>query len=167
MHEASNTIIESITNWMETFVEVPHPAFGNMPVCPYARQFRLANKVKIIEAKDNILEKASEVAKNWDNNIEAVVVASDNLQIKNTEVHEKVQQMNKDYKSIDIVMLEDHPESKEYIGGACMNHGSLILIVIQRLSKLNKFSKGLRSTKYFDNWTQENLDDTITWRFED
>ena len=76
MHEASNTIIESITNWMETFVEVPHPAFGNMPVCPYARQFRLANKVKIIEAKDNILEKASEVAKNWDNNIEAVVVAS-------------------------------------------------------------------------------------------
>ena len=100
-------------------------------------------------------------------NIEAVVVASDNLQIKNTEVHEKVQQMNKDYKSIDIVMLEDHPESKEYIGGACMNHGSLILIVIQRLSKLNKFSKGLRSTKYFDNWTQENLDDTVTWRFED
>ena len=33
--------------------------------------------------------------------------------------------------------------------------------------QLNKFSKGLRSTKYFDNWTQENLDDTVTWRFED
>ena len=50
MHEASQGIIDSITAWMENFVEVPHPTFGNQPPCPYARQFRLKNKIKIINS---------------------------------------------------------------------------------------------------------------------
>ena len=52
MHQASPRIVESIVKWMETFVEKPHPTFGNMPPCPYARQFRLQNKVNIVECKN-------------------------------------------------------------------------------------------------------------------
>ena len=47
-----------------------------------------------------------------------------------------------------------------------MNHGGLILVVIQRLSKINKHTKMLQEGKYYDRWSKDNLDDVVTWRFE-
>jgi hypothetical protein len=55
----------------------------------------------------------------------------------------------------------------ETIDGIQMNHGSLVLVVIQRLQRLNSFSKNLQKTKYYDKWSKENLDDVVTWRFKD
>jgi hypothetical protein len=64
------------------------------------------------------------------------------------------------------VCLEDHPDDEEYIDGVQMNHGGLILVVIQRLSKINKHTKMLQEGKYYDRWSKDNLDDVVTWRFE-
>ena len=50
MHDATQPVIDSILQWMEKFVEVPHPSFGNMPPCPYARQYRVQDKIKIVQA---------------------------------------------------------------------------------------------------------------------
>ena len=36
-----NTVTQDILSWCENFVEVPHPALGGWPPCPYARQARL------------------------------------------------------------------------------------------------------------------------------
>jgi hypothetical protein len=35
------TVRYNIERWIETFVEVPHPALGNWPPCPYAKKARL------------------------------------------------------------------------------------------------------------------------------
>ena len=35
------TVTADIARWIETFVEVPHPALGGWAPCPYARQARL------------------------------------------------------------------------------------------------------------------------------
>ena len=35
------TVTHNIERWMETFVEVPHPALGGWAPCPYARKARL------------------------------------------------------------------------------------------------------------------------------
>lgn len=66
MHEASQPIIDSIVNWMEKFVEKPHPSFGDLPPCPYARQFRMQNKIKIVESKVAIWNTAQKQCNAWD-----------------------------------------------------------------------------------------------------
>ena len=57
--------------------------------------------------------------------------------------------------------------SEELIDGVKMNHGKLVLVVIQRLERLNRFTKSLRKGNYYDKWSKENLDDVVNWRFED
>ena len=36
-----------IASWIENFVEVPHPALGGFPPCPYARSARLKNSYEV------------------------------------------------------------------------------------------------------------------------
>ena len=167
MHQASPRIVESIVKWMETFVEKPHPSFGNMPPCPYARQFRLQNKVKIIETQTAIWDECRKQMVHWTDEWEAMIIASEHLEISHGLLSEEVLKLNKEFRSRDLVALEDHPKSFETIDGIQMNHGSLVLVVIQRLERLNAFSKNLQKTKYYNKWSEENLDDVVSWRFND
>ena len=167
MHQASQKIIDSITHWMETFVEVPHPSFGNMPPCPYARQFRLQNKVKIIECHQAIWDECKVQMRGWNDDWEAVILASTRREISPGLLSEKIQKLNKHFKKQDVVALEDHPDDIETIDGVTMNHGELVLVVIQRLKRLNQFSENLQKTKYYNKWSDENLDDVVRWRFNE
>jgi hypothetical protein len=167
MHDASKDVIDSIIDWMEKFVEVPHPSFGNMPPCPYARQFRLQNKVKIVEAKKDIWEECKHQMQDWDDSWEAIILATKDTDINSNTLSQKISECNDTFKKDDLVALEDHPHSEEIIDGVKMNHGSLVLVVVQRLKRLNQFSKNLQQTKYYHNWSEENLDDVVNWRFED
>jgi hypothetical protein len=65
----------------------------------------------------------------------------------------------------DIVALEDHPNDPEIINGVKMNFGKCILVLVQRLSVINRKSEWLRAEGYYDNWSEENLDDVVNWRF--
>lgn len=167
MHQASDHIVESITKWMETFVEVPHPSFGNMPPCPYARQFRLQNKIKIVECNQAIWDECKVQMREWTDEWEAVILASAFTEISPGLLSERVQRLNKHFRHKDLVALEDHPDDEELIDGVKMNHGELVLVVIQRLTRLNQFSKNLQTTKYYDRWSEENLNDVVRWRFND
>ena len=167
MHQASQEVLESILTWMETFVEKPHPSFGNMPPCPYARQFRLQNKISIIEVQTAIWDETRYQMNNWTDEWEAVILASTRREISHGLLSEKILQLNRHFRAKDLVALEDHPDSVEIIDGVSMNHGSLVLVVIQRLKQLNKFSSHLQKTKYYERWSKENLDEVVSWRFND
>jgi hypothetical protein len=67
----------------------------------------------------------------------------------------------------DIVALEDHPLNEEIINGTKMNFGLCSLVLVQRLSKINKASNILKEKGYYENWSKENLDDVVTWRFNE
>jgi len=164
MHQASPDIVDSIIQWMETFVEVPHPSFGNLPPCPYARQFRLQNKIKIVECNSAIWDECRVQMRDWSDEWEAVILASKRIEISPGVLHEKIQATNRNYMRQDLVALEDHPHDPEVIDGVKMNHGELVLVVIQRLKRLNQFSQALRKKNYYDRWSKQNLDDVVNWR---
>ena len=173
MHDATQPVIDSILHWMEKFVETPHPSFGNMPPCPYARQYRVQDKIKIVEAPTQTMctpvwETAEQVFETWNDDFEAIIVARANVarQYNSAEaVSVRIKELNDKYRSKDLVALEDHPQDPEEIDGVQMNHGDLILVVIQRLSKINKHSEMLRNGEYYHKWSKENLDDVVNWRF--
>lgn len=76
--------------------------------------------------------------------------------------------MNKLFADDDKVVLEDHPDYNEKIGNIDMSNGRYCLLFVQKKSKLNKFSNILsKTTDYYKNWSEKEMDDIVTWRFED
>ena len=48
----TQTVAADILAWSETFVEVPHPALGGWPPCPFARQARLNRTIQVLTGAD-------------------------------------------------------------------------------------------------------------------
>ena len=155
-----------ITNWLKTFVEVPHPVFGNMPPCPFAQKARLDGKILFREIQD---EEPDSNCWTWIDRhdfgkYEVLCMILPGTRWKPDYTKKIATQLNSVYMNKDIVVLEDHPKIKEVIKGVSLSNGRYILLLAQRLSKLNRFSKQLTNTKYYKNWTKKHLADVVKWR---
>lgn len=159
-----------IAQWMKTFVEKPHPFLGGLPPCPYAQKARLDGKVKMIwispnEDDGNIF---THIANEDFNNTEVLILIADRKRWTWRYAYKLRCELNKTFSKDDKVMLEDHPDYGEKIGNINMSNGKYCLLFAQKKSKLNKFAKILeKTTDYYKNWTQKELADIVTWRFED
>ena len=64
----------------------------------------------------------------------------------------------------DVVVLEDHPDISEKVKTAKLNNGQYILFLVQRLSKLNRYSKMLEKGTYYKNWPKSYLESVKGFR---
>jgi hypothetical protein len=159
-------IINQLHEWMKGFVEVPNPALGDFPPCPYARQARINNKIEIVFTDPIDFMSCVKQSLNTLETKDVVVVCFNHNLIDPVSLQEWVGQANDYFMPQDYVILEDHPDSPEYVSGVNMNFGKCGLLVIQRLSKLNDASDQLRSKGYYTHWNKEALDEVVTWRYE-
>ena len=157
-------IAEKLNKWMTSFVEVPNPKLGNWAPCPFARQARVNNNISIkfatIPELRDVVNESIETLENK----EVVVVCFNHKYISPIELQEFVHDMNEMLMPINYVILEDHPDTPEYINEVNMNFGECGLLVIQKLDKLNKASEQLKGKGYYDVWSQKDLDDVVLWR---
>jgi hypothetical protein len=151
---------------MTDFIEVPNPKLGDWAPCPFARQARVNNNISIKFA--DIMELTPMIRESLDilESKEVVVVCFDHRLINPVELQAYVEGMNKTLLTMNFVILEDHPDSPEYINGVKMNFGLCGLLVIQKLDKLNKASDQLREKGYYNNWSQQDLDSVVSWRYK-
>lgn len=151
-----------IIKWMKEFVEQPNPKLGDWAPCPYAQAARVNNQIEIVEGKNALTDfesidlDAKEVWVFW-YPIE---------QYTGDEFAIITQELNRTLMPQDIVVLEDHPGLVEHVNGVHMNFGKASLLIIQHLSKLNEASNKLRRQGYYDNWSQEEIDEVVTWRYK-
>lgn len=158
---------EYLINWMKTFVEKPHPLLGGMPPCPFARQARIGKKIKIIELlpdqPDSVVREHC-LACDFDKT-EVLLLVCDPSRWTADQTYRFRCELNQEFKDRDIVILEDHPDYRETIAGVSMSNGRYCILFAQRRSKLNQFSRQLKkTTKYYKNWSQSDLDDVVIWR---
>jgi len=160
-------IKEQLINWMQGFVEKPHPALGGWPPCPFARQARINNTIEIQFSEPNSLEHdVHQSLATLDQGKEVVVLCWDHNLIDANSVQKLVAALNQELVPKNYVILEDHPHSPEYVNGVCMNFGACGLFVIQKLDKLNMAADQLRSKGYYDHWDQTAVDSVVTWRYK-
>ena len=159
-------IVEKLTKWMTEFVEVPNEKLGSFPPCPYARQARINNNIDIKFAEISEFSDMVRESKTTLENKEVVVVCFNHHNINPVELQEWVSKMNEMLMPMNYVILEDHPHSPEYVNGIHMNFGECGLLVIQKLNKLNNASDLLREKGYYANWSQQDLDSVVTWRYK-
>lgn len=149
-----------IEEWIEKFVSVHNDALNSIP-CPYAK----AALIKYHETED-VGQSLSNTLNNWSDDAHVVVIYTATTNYTPEELKTIVKDFNKVSMREDIVALEDHPDDEEIINGVKMNFGKCILILVQRLSVINRKSEWLKEQGYYDNWSEENLDDVVNWRFK-
>ena len=151
------TPTQTIQTWIKDFVTRPNPVFGNLPPCPFAQKAIVDGKVKFLEL-DGIGEFGTIFTHIWDFNFDkkdVLVIIAEPDQFTAKQTVEIADKLNFAFMPRDVVVLEDHPKIKESVKGIKLNNGHFILFLVQKLSKLNKFSKMLEVGPYYKNWTKK------------
>ena len=148
---------KDILDWSENFVEVPHPALGGWPPCPYARRARLKNTIAIFEGTDPYFDLKSR--SRWGmGNHEVIIYAYDPVQWPYELFNQSLESANKEFLLIkDMLVLEDHPADPEIVNGICMNQGKYALALVQSLSDLDAKAAQMSAKGFYHAWPEEYL----------
>ena len=151
-----------LNQWLVDFVEKPNSLLNNWSPCPYARQARVADQIHVVF--DSPLEIAQYISKLDTHDV--VVLCFDHTKFSASQIELFAKHINSILIWRDCVVLEDHPDSEEFINGAKMNFGECGLMILQRLSKLNTAADQLRDKGYYNTWSEDNLDQVVNWRYD-
>ena len=155
-------IQQQLEHWLVNFVEQPNPLLNNWPPCPYARQARLSHR--ILTTFDSPLE-IHQYTKQLDD-YDVVILCFDHTRFSAGQIELFTKHVNGILIWQDYVVLEDHPDSEEFVNGVKMNFGKCGLMILQRLSKLNTAADQLRNKGYYTTWSDENLEQVVNWRYD-
>jgi len=148
---------KDILDWIENFVEKPHPALGGWPPCPYARQARLKNTVQILVGLDPYYD-LKNIGLHGLGNYEVIAYVYDPTEWPYELFSSSLVQANEEFLlRNDILALEDHPDDPEIVNGIAMNQGKYALALVQSLSDLDAKAKIMADKGFYDTWPEEYL----------
>ena len=151
------TVTRDILTWSETFVEVPHPALGGWPPCPFARQARLRGTVGIFVGQEPYFDLETRAALGMQQ-YEVIVYAYDPGEWTCEIFSPRLQAANQDFLlAADLIVLEDHPDAVEDVNGVIMNQGRYALSLVQSLSDLDRRAQQMATKGFYHDWPEEYL----------
>lgn len=147
---------QEINNWITSFVEVPHPALGGWPPCPYAKKARLEQDFDVRIGTSPISDLQA-LAQNGLNK-SVVIFVYDPVKFPYAEFSQDIEFANKELLlKKDVIVLEDHPNDPEIVNGVSMNQGRYALAMCQSLSDLNIKAQHMASKDFYHSWPEEYL----------
>lgn len=148
---------QDIESWIENFVEVPHPALGGFPPCPFARQARIKRTFEVYLGTDPYYDLKNRAR--WGmGNSEVIIYAYDPAEWSHELFSASIEAANTEFLlRADILALEDHPQDVENVNGVIMNQGTYALALVQSLSDLNTKAQQMASKDFYHGWPEEYL----------
>ena len=150
-------VTKDIEHWISTFVEVPHPALGGWPPCPYARSARLKQSYQVLLGNDplfDLQQRSRWGMYNW----EVVIYVYDPEVWSSEVISANVASANENWlQRQDMVAMEDHPNDPEVVNGVCMNQGRYALILVQSLSDLDSRAQTIAQRGFYHDWPEDYL----------
>ena len=151
------TVKSDIERWITDFVEVPHPALGGFPPCPYARSARLKQSYDVFLGMDPYYDLKNR-ARYGLSDKEVYIYVYDPKEWSHELFASSLDQANQEFLlRNDILALEDHPDDVENVNGIIMNQGTYALAMVQSLSDLNAKAKIMAAKGFYDSWPEEYL----------
>lgn len=148
---------KDIESWIENFVEVPHPALGGFPPCPYARSARLKKSYQVFLGTDpyyDLKNRARMGMGSW----EVIIYVYDPAEWNHALFSASLHSANTEHLlRNDILALEDHPHDVENVNGVIMNQGTYALALVQSLSDLDAKAKMMATKGFYDTWPEDYL----------
>ena len=151
------TVKQDIESWIINFVEVPHPALGGWPPCPYAKKARLERDFDVRIGMDPYFDLVN-LARDGLGNKSVVIFAYDPVEWNYNQFSFSLKSANENYLlSQDILALEDHPADPEIVNGISMNQGTYAMAMCQSVSDLNQKASHMASKGFYNTWPKEYL----------
>jgi hypothetical protein len=148
---------QDIEHWIENFVEVPHPALGGFPPCPFARSARLKRTYGVFLGSDPLYDLKNRARYGMDR-YEVVIYAYDPVEWPRELFASSIELANQETLiPRDLIAMEDHPADPEVVNGVCMNQGTYALALIQSLSDLNTKAQQMAAKGFYHGWPEEYL----------
>jgi hypothetical protein len=150
-------VTQDIEQWIQNFVEVPHPALGGFPPCPYARSARLKRSYEVFVGSDPYFDLKNR-ARYGMGNLEVIMYAYDPVEWSRELFASSLDQANQEFLlDADMLVLEDHPDDVEIVNGICMNQGTYALALVQSLSDLDTKAKQMAAKGFYNSWPEQYL----------
>ncbi|QLE42757.1 hypothetical protein FD723_21505 [Nostoc sp. C052] len=159
-------IINSMVEYMHNFLEKPHRAFGNMPICPFVEKARLQN---------NILYHIYRFSPNYDLNLNShlikliddfrtsisyevmLIIHPDQQAMTLNESQHFVKHLNEIISGTGLTAFAGNSDDKFNIQGVYTRQAPYIHLTIQTDKSIKIASELLLKTRYYQNWSAENL----------
>jgi len=153
-----------ISAWINTVLSEPQAQLNGMARCPFAAPALANDRVAWVLGTAAATDIATAIAQ-WQDHLEITVLVYDPA-TDAEEFSRSVETANRDCcQAQGFIALEDHPNHVEHIAGLHMNQGQYALVLLAPAAKLHKASQMLRARGYYANWTQQDLDTVVTWRW--
>ena len=158
-----NQVKQDIEQWIMNFVEVPHPALGNWPPCPYARRARLNQDFEVRIGRNPFEDL---IAVSYETLSKSVTIfVYDPESQPYDRFHQEIEYANQNHLvPKDMIALEDHPGDPEIVNGVCMNQGTYALALVQSLSDLDAKAKLMAAKGFYDSWPEDYLQSLFNHR---
>ena len=151
------TVQYEIERWIESFVEVPHPALGGWAPCPYARKARLDRDFTVRIGVNPYFDLLN-VARDGLGGKSVLILAYDPNEFFYSQFTSDIKAANEEaLLSNDLLALEDHPGDQEIVNGVGMNQGTYALALVQSLSDLNEKAQLVAKKGFYDTWPEDYL----------
>jgi hypothetical protein len=148
---------QDIESWITNFVEVPHPALGGFPPCPYARAARLRKTYEVLLGSDPYFDLKNRAR--WGlAGREVWIYVYDPAEWSHDQFSASIEQANREHLlRCDLIALEDHPADPEIVNDVSMNQGTYALALCQGLSDLNAKARTMAQRGFYDSWPEDYL----------
>lgn len=151
------TVQYDIEHWIETFVEVPHPALGGWAPCPYARKARLDRDFTVRVGVNPYFDLLN-VARDGLGGKSVLILAYNPNDFFYSQFTSDIKAANEEaLLRNNMLALEDHPGDPEIVNGVSMNQGTYALALIQSLSDLNEKAQLVAKKGFYDTWPEDYL----------
>ena len=168
------SITEDILQWSEYYLEPKNKHLGDVPVCPYAKQARQRQTLKVLEChnfaefQDKIIEGARLTK---DPAVQITIVGCNDIEYSVEELSSVVDILNRVMVPNDIYLMGFHPwdeeedEPVEFLDtGDWKPDNEFMMVLIQKYDELEKASDNLRKTGYYQHWPSDYYEGTVLKR---
>ncbi len=151
-------IVKALTENLVNFIEVPHPAFAGMPVCPFAKQARLKGLIDIKIVDFNLEEIDDRIVNVVDfyftNHEKLIIFAHPDKHICQIKLNRLGDLYEKRFPS--LVVFRSHPLNEFQVDGLYTRrepYPNLQFVTKQHLEE----ARSRLSSKYYSKMSEDNL----------
>ena len=153
---------EQIHQWFN-HIQQPREELQGYSICPYARQAILKKQYLIHTTDLEHIRRDVEVCDVQKYKV-CILPFPEYQQYTIVELEALTKGLNKEFMKHDKVVLDNDPRNPFTLQGITTTFEHCYLWIVQSLSDLTEKHLALKQTQYYSNWTQEQIDEVVTWR---
>ncbi|HAA30709.1 MAG TPA: hypothetical protein DCE56_27245 [Cyanobacteria bacterium UBA8553] len=155
-----------MVEYMDEFLEKPHPMFGGLPVCPFARKARLEARIlykvyrfwshRDLYPDSPVLRIINEFCQEERYEV-LLVIHPEKQAMTPLAMQQFIECLNDKISAAGLVAFGGHPDDAFNIQGVCTRKEAFLNFTVQSKQLVKVASDSLLKTDYYKNWTLENL----------